>query len=356
MSLLLSDQRQMNFESQGSAVTVGNVASVKLSTLRAVADPRSLHLIILPTEKCNFRCSYCYEDFLLGQMSPELIHALNAWIQSRVDDLDSLAISWFGGEPTLALPVVLEVTKSARLALESRSKNFSSHITTNAYRLDRKTFLALTDAGVTSYQISLDGPEQIHNMTRMKVGGGPTFETIWRNLLDIAELAKSGFCDVTVQLRIHYDKKTALSLAPLVDMIINDLLPSGCFNVDFHQIEQLGGSGDDSIQMATSSEHDLIRELAVKVKAASSAGQATVAEDIENYVCYAAKANSFVVRSDGRLGKCTVALNDSRNDIGRLNLDGTIEVFNERFTPWIRGLFTGDSDTLACPLHDLPVA
>ena len=27
-----------------------------------------LHLIVLPTEKCNFRCTYCYEDFLNGKM------------------------------------------------------------------------------------------------------------------------------------------------------------------------------------------------------------------------------------------------------------------------------------------------
>lgn len=25
-------------------------------------------LIILPTEKCNFRCTYCYEDFLISKM------------------------------------------------------------------------------------------------------------------------------------------------------------------------------------------------------------------------------------------------------------------------------------------------
>ncbi len=25
-------------------------------------------LIILPTEKCNFRCTYCYEDFMIGAM------------------------------------------------------------------------------------------------------------------------------------------------------------------------------------------------------------------------------------------------------------------------------------------------
>lgn len=28
---------------------------------------RNLRLIIMPTEQCNFRCRYCYEDFKLGK-------------------------------------------------------------------------------------------------------------------------------------------------------------------------------------------------------------------------------------------------------------------------------------------------
>lgn len=31
-----------------------------------------LHLIILPTEKCNLRCVYCYEDFKKGKMSEKI--------------------------------------------------------------------------------------------------------------------------------------------------------------------------------------------------------------------------------------------------------------------------------------------
>jgi hypothetical protein len=33
-------------------------------------------LILLPTEKCNFRCTYCYEDFELGRMKESTILAL----------------------------------------------------------------------------------------------------------------------------------------------------------------------------------------------------------------------------------------------------------------------------------------
>lgn len=331
----------------------GRETSVRLSTLRAVADPRVFQLFILPTEKCNFRCIYCYEDFKLGQMSPELISATKKWIFSRVDDLDALTISWFGGEPTLALPVVLDITSAARLAFEGRNKRFSSRMTTNGYLLSRETFLSLLNAGVSSYQISLDGPAEVHNQTRVRADGKATFDVLWGNLLQIAALAQDGYSGFNVRIRIHYDRYTASELLPLVDMIIKELLPTGCFAVDFHQIEQLGGSNDNNIALASNSQHDIVRDLAAKISANTASNYAQVAEDIENYVCYASKANSFVLRADGRLAKCTVALNDKRNEVGRLNLDGTIDVNNDRFMPWVRGLFSDDADTLACPLHGM---
>lgn len=38
-------------------------ADVGRKMLRAL-DNRILKLTVLPTEKCNFRCTYCYEDFV----------------------------------------------------------------------------------------------------------------------------------------------------------------------------------------------------------------------------------------------------------------------------------------------------
>ena len=36
----------------------------------------SLELIIMPTEKCNFRCSYCYEDYKKGKMKRPVIDGI----------------------------------------------------------------------------------------------------------------------------------------------------------------------------------------------------------------------------------------------------------------------------------------
>jgi uncharacterized protein len=56
--------------------------------------------------------------------------------------------------------------------------------------------------------------------------------------------------------------------------------------------------------------------------------------DVVDHVCYAAKMNSYVIRADGSLSKCTVALYDPRNIIGRLNEDGTMEISTEKVAWW----------------------
>jgi uncharacterized protein len=71
------------------------------------------------------------------------------------------------------------------------------------------------------------------------------------------------------------------------------------------------------------------------------------------YICYAAKPNSLLIRSNGRIGKCTVAFDDQRNDIGQINPDGTITVDNEKLQPWIRGLGTLELLDVGCPIQKM---
>lgn len=200
--------------------------TISLPILQAVADPRSLRVIVLPTEQCNFRCTYCYEDFKIGHMSKELVKALKAWLLSRSNDLHQLTISWFGGEPMLALPTVLDVTRTLRYAFENQGKSFISGMTTNGYYLNEQNFNSLLDSGVTHFQITLDGPRHIHDRSRILANGEPTFEVIWQNLTKIAEIARSSTIDFHVDLRIHYDGDTAEAISPLVAEIKSKLLTS----------------------------------------------------------------------------------------------------------------------------------
>lgn len=44
--------------------------------IAATLSRKVQQLIILPTERCNFRCSYCYEDFMIGKMKEPVVAGL----------------------------------------------------------------------------------------------------------------------------------------------------------------------------------------------------------------------------------------------------------------------------------------
>ena len=122
----------------------------------ASLDSTRLNLIILPTEKCNFRCFYCYEDFEIGKMVRPIIDSLKKLIESRFEDLEELEISWFGGEPLVAKEIIYEISDFVIDNGPSRL-NFFSNITTNGFLLDFNTFEELVKRKVKLFQISIDG-------------------------------------------------------------------------------------------------------------------------------------------------------------------------------------------------------
>ena len=328
---------------------------IPLNLMHELLDPRELQLIVLPTEHCNFRCTYCYEDFKIGRMKPSIVEGIKNLLCARSLDLDVLEISWFGGEPSLAADIVLDVTSFANELMRKQGKVFRSGMTTNGYTLNAALFTKLLTAGVNYYQISLDGPREVHNKTRQRADGHGTFDQIWANLREIAQLVKvANTPDFHILLRVHYDASTAYQLESLLDSVNHDLGLGRHFSLHMHEIERLGGPNDNAIVPPNDADHAVVRSLLSKYGQRPDGKAHTLVADMDNYICYASRANSLLVRADGRIGKCTVALKDERNTIGHINADGTIEISDERMRPWLRGIFSGDLSVLACPRAGMP--
>ncbi|HEX8922358.1 MAG TPA: radical SAM protein [Pyrinomonadaceae bacterium] len=315
--------------------------------LAQLVNNRAFELIIFPTEKCNFRCTYCYEDFAIGKMKRETINSVKELMKRRVDELDELYLSWFGGEPLLAKDVITELSSyAAELAREHTALSYRGGMTTNGYFLDPPTFSALAKVGLLDYQISLDGPREVHNRTRVKAGGGESFDTIWKNLIAI----RATDVPAQITLRVHFSADTLSKIEPLIEEIKREFFADSRFKVYFKSIVRLGGDNDHNIQLLSfEEEQSALKSLKEKLY-----GGDFLPSKEESYVCYASRPNSLVIRADGRIGKCTVALNDSRNVIGMLRPDGTLALDQKRIQPWLRGLRSMESDILACPLVGLP--
>lgn len=338
----------MQFSSIKSQVISKEPNQIKRAKL--ITD-KFLRLTLLPTEQCNFRCTYCYEDYFERQMKPEIVTGIKLLIERRLAKLETLVISWFGGEPLIAKNIMLDISRYAKSLIDkgNRKINFISGATTNGYFLDLKTASELAEVGICDYQISLDGPKDLHNQTRLRGDGTGTFDRIWSNLIAIRDSS----LPISINLRIHFTSDTYNQLNPLLNDLRREFLPDPRFSFYFEGIHKLGGENDSNLKIFTSVKEERQIAESLKAKLYQSQSYPKRSSELGSYICYAAKGNAFIVRSNGDICKCTVALYDERNKIATLQPDGTLDIIPGRITPWMRGIETLDRDALSCPWANL---
>lgn len=262
-------------------------ANVSDYQLKSILTHSILDLHILPTEKCNFRCIYCYEDFLIGKMPNHVINGVKNLINKRMPELKQLRISWFGGEPLAATRIVLEISQYAKNLAEQYHCNYSFGMTTNGYLLDNQKFESIINAGIRSFQISLDGSQEYHDKTRLRADGSGTFDKIWHNL---ADMARTNF-DFDIILRVHVTPENHVDVAILLDKIKSTFKSDSRFKVFLKAIANLGGPNRGSFDVLTGkSKEQIITQL-----------NQILGKDINNhelhkpdapYICYASAQNA----------------------------------------------------------------
>ncbi|NTG91103.1 radical SAM protein [Agrobacterium rhizogenes] len=328
-------------EGLGMSNEMTSIAEFTPKQLAKHIDPRSFKLIILPTEKCNFRCVYCYEDFKIGKMPPEVVGGVKKLLETRAADMRRLSIEWFGGEPLLAKDIVLDISNYASQVCLKNGIIFNGAMTTNGFLLDSELLGQLVGLGVNSYQISIDGIEDDHNKTRVLANGQGTYKRIMKNLHD----ARSTNLHFHILIRFHITKDNAGNAVEAYEEIRKSLLSDSRFAIEVKGIEYLGGSRETKNIVP---EHSDVERIASLV---GSHGHNRPSNG--PLVCYAAKPNSLIIRANGSLAKCTVALNSNSNNIGKISPDGHLVIDNEKFGKWTSAFESLSKKALQCPADAL---
>jgi uncharacterized protein len=318
--------------------------------LWASLSNQALHLCILPTEACNFRCEYCYESFEFGKMCHEVVAAIKRYLTRRVPDLRTLQVSWFGGEPLLAMDVIDDISSHILTLAADHKFMYGADMTSNAYLLTKRKFDRLCSLGVNSYQITFDGPQAEHDKRRALAGGRPTFGTIWANLVAIQQ-SKNAF---SIRVRLHLHAGNIASIPEFIDDFARQFGGDSRFSLFIRPVSWLGGADDNRLSLLDHAEGVKLAErfCADCEKLGIAARSMTQGESAP--ICYASKLNSWVVRSNGRLNKCTVALASANNDVGRILPDGSFELDDGALRLWSRGIGSEVLEELSCPLRNFP--
>lgn len=283
-----------------------------------------LGLTIAPTLQCNFDCSYCYEKSIENQsnikkenqyMSEKTQQELLKFIENAAKTANNVSIAWYGGEPLLAKEIIFDLTEKIMSITEENKIRYSANMITNGYLIAVEPDLIqkLKDSQINSFQITIDGPPDIHNSRRkLKKNQGPTFDEV----LEAIKLLKEN--DIMVSLRINVDHSNMDGVLKLLDILeVNNLkdIPLHLGHISSNS------TGCNSIEgsCATMEEFTLLNQTFHETLRLGGfeTGQTPYYPDIA-YPCCANQMNSFVIDSDGDIFKCWSEIGEKSARIGNI--------------------------------------
>lgn len=159
-------------------------------------------IIIVPSMKCNFNCSYCYEDKTNESMSEKIQNEVLVFLKSLLRDnqISELNVCWYGGEPTLSMDIVIRMSKMIIAICDEIKVRYHASIITNGYFINERIVDAFKKCLIKTAQVTLDGTKHTHNMRRKLIDGRGTYDKV-KDAIFL--LAQSG---INVAVRVNLDK------------------------------------------------------------------------------------------------------------------------------------------------------
>lgn len=198
----------------------------ELPVLQPTYSPVSTLMLFL-TEDCNLRCTYCFVNKSPRTMSLETARkSVEFYLHREISgNLRQLNLTFFGGEPFMALDVMEEVIRHAGEAAKTASKSVSFGATTNATIATPRVERLIRQEGIRLL-VSIDGGEDTWT-SRPYLGGGSPYQAVSRNLKRLVEwspavMARMTYHPEALELRTNVERvlemgAPSVALCPVVE-------------------------------------------------------------------------------------------------------------------------------------------
>ncbi|MDQ6726121.1 MAG: SPASM domain-containing protein [Actinomycetota bacterium] len=277
-------------------------------------DPTHLGLTLVTSLGCNFDCPYCFEAKHPSIMSIDVQQAVLQLVDDSLPNIKDLAVTWFGGEPLVGKRPLLALSDTLIDRCDRHGVEYRAAILTNGWLLDEQTCEQLRSRRVTSAQVVLDGPPDVHDRMRPLVGGKPSFWRIVENLRHAVDY-------MAVGVRMNVDAQNVDRAEELLQILQAEGL-SGKLVVYPGQLVSyddnlLAPAANYASRCFSNPEYAGValrfQALATRYGFSPPSLPAPTATP-----CTAVRANEIVVGSEGELYKCWDDVGNPRNSIGNI--------------------------------------
>lgn len=296
-------------------------------------------LTIAPTLACNLACRYCFESSFKGFMSEETRNAVVRFAGELMEGgAKALGVTWYGGEPLLALDTIEALSHAFLSLTEKRHASYGASIITNGTLLTEEVAQRLVAAKVSSAQVTLDGPPEVHDQRRPFRSGGPSYAKIVANLERIVKI-------LPISLRVNLDRHNAHKALTFVEKLMNESwFDPERIDVHFGYVRKYTPScGCKLEEMLQPSEFWQLQE---------ELGQRLVARGLAQPLypelgsgCTATSVSSFVIGPQGEMYRCWNHVGDRKAIVGTV-FDASIN--HPLYFQYLVAGFEQDPECLQC--------
>lgn len=298
----------------------------RLSHMQRI-DSNKIKLVIATTLECNFACPYCYETPQKGYMSKDVMDKIFSFAIEKIKyyKLDGVSVVWYGGEPLL-YPEVIEYLSLKFINYCKENKiSYNASIITNGYLINSEIVELMSNAFIGFAQITIDGPEHIHDGRRFlcdpsKTSG--TFKTIINNI-NLLTIKK-----IKVGIRVNIDSENMNNIYDLIkslDVLLENKKYIGVYLGHVFE-EEINSEPKNTSCISKETFANLKIDLLNNLKAHgfSDVINKNFPKTRLNY-CSATFLNSFVFGPTGKIFKCWNDICDDSKTIADINLINNIE-------------------------------
>ncbi len=218
------------------------------SLIRQKSDnylPETVTYVIAPTLNCNLSCVYCFQKNIdvakkCNTMSPFTMNkAVEFILKSNLENqnLKSINIRWFGGEPMLCYDKILDFSNMLKTKLKDTKIKLNASMTTNGTLLNEAKIMTLASvANLTRIQITVDGSEKIY--CEKKQTNIATFNKVLENILISTKYLKT-------VVRFNVDKTNFEDIKRISNLLYEKCENKENLKAHFAQLRNYNGDCDE---------------------------------------------------------------------------------------------------------------
>lgn len=279
---------------------------IKLQRMGRNFSETVLNLTIVPTLACNFNCPYCYESHRRPVHMTEQTEAKIIEFFRRFKAVRVLSLTWYGGEPLLRFETIRRLTEQ----IQTLDLRFHAKLITNGYLLNDEVIAQLDALKITSIQLTLDGPEDVHNVRRPLASGGKTYRRIMTNLENLLGTSWKG----RIEIRINVDATNHAQYAALYYKLLEQFPDKNLLIYPGIVSDSQAGNPDIHCQFTKDEEARFLIEL----YKAYGIDNLLWYYPRNSFGCLATSRNGFVIGPEGEVYKCWYDVGDPKMIVGSI--------------------------------------